>query len=375
MAYSAIGMLTFLLIAGLAIDISRLYLVGAELQNAADAAALSAASALNSGASGIREAVDRAVAPMNGYDFNKLNVTIAREDVRFAVNLSAFDGGGVGLSEAEAMANPANIRFVRVVITPKDVQVLFARVALGTDLVSLTRSAVAGQSVPLNILCSLVPLAVTQDDVTAAPLNINGSCPNQAVFTPGCTYTIRMPPGKTVSAGNYHILALSGRGGADVREGVALGSENCYRIGDLVDTKPGVTAGPVRQGMNTRFDEYTGALDPDEYPPDTNIKTGITYAQYASGLSIHRQAPSNPGVANRRLLLLPIVNLSEFGKGRDEVRIARFGVFFMQDKVANGNGGELRAEFVSNRVSFGDGGYDPGAGAPLLQATVPVLYR
>ncbi|MFN0088108.1 MAG: pilus assembly protein TadG-related protein [Blastocatellia bacterium] len=79
MAVAAIGMFSFLLIAGLAIDIGRLYLVGAELQNAADATAISAASSLNSGASGIQEAVNRAVAPMNNYEFLMLTDFVVGE--------------------------------------------------------------------------------------------------------------------------------------------------------------------------------------------------------------------------------------------------------------------------------------------------------
>ena len=47
MALSAIAMLSILLAAGLGVDISRFYLAKNELQNAADAAALAAASALN----------------------------------------------------------------------------------------------------------------------------------------------------------------------------------------------------------------------------------------------------------------------------------------------------------------------------------------
>jgi len=88
LAVSAIGMTAVLLAVGLAVDISHLYLVGTELQNAADAAALAGASALNAGSNGITMAADRAVATMNKYEFNGTGVTINREDVRFAVNLS-----------------------------------------------------------------------------------------------------------------------------------------------------------------------------------------------------------------------------------------------------------------------------------------------
>ena len=62
LATSAIGMLSVLLAVGLGLDISRLYLTKTELQNAADAAALAAVSALNGDPPGITKAVDLAVA-------------------------------------------------------------------------------------------------------------------------------------------------------------------------------------------------------------------------------------------------------------------------------------------------------------------------
>src|SRR5919205_4483110 len=85
LATSAIGMLSILLAVGLGIDISRFYLAKTELQNAADAAALAAVSALNTSPLGITKAVDRAVAAMNKYDFNKTGVTFSRSNVMFAV--------------------------------------------------------------------------------------------------------------------------------------------------------------------------------------------------------------------------------------------------------------------------------------------------
>src|SRR5688572_12183559 len=86
-ATSAIGMLAILLAVGLGIDISWLYLGKNELQNAADAAALAAVSALNTSALGITKAADRAVASMNKYDFNNTGVSFPRTNVTFANNL------------------------------------------------------------------------------------------------------------------------------------------------------------------------------------------------------------------------------------------------------------------------------------------------
>ena len=50
---TAISMLLLILMVGLCIDISRIYTVRAELQNAADAAALAAAKELDGGVLGI----------------------------------------------------------------------------------------------------------------------------------------------------------------------------------------------------------------------------------------------------------------------------------------------------------------------------------
>src|SRR5881227_3298182 len=122
---SAFGMLTFLLATGLCVDISHLYLVKTELQNAADAAALSAAASLNSDDGGITKATDIAVSSLNSYEFNKKGATVTRTDVRFAVNLRDFDSGA-DYSESGAKAVASRIRFVKVTVPAKPVNVFFA---------------------------------------------------------------------------------------------------------------------------------------------------------------------------------------------------------------------------------------------------------
>ena len=369
-------MLTFLLAAGLAIDISHLYVVDTELQNAADAAALAGARELNSGVGGIHAAVDRAVASMNNYEVNNKGVVIRRDDVRFAINLSEFDNGGTGRSESNAAAAPRNVRFIKVVTSPADVNMLFAHLALKTNIVSLTQTAVAGQSAGLNRLCNLAPLVPLQDDASGAPLDVNPECPNKTQFTPGCTYNIRLSPASGPSGGNYLVLALGGSQGGDVaRENMAIGTKTCYQIGDQVPTEPGMNAGPIRQGFNTRFDQYHANLDPIHYPPDTNIENGITYAQYTSGAETYQQPGSHQGVRYRRVVVFPIANVGDFDPGRNLIRIQKFGAFFLHEPVEVGNGGTLTAEFISERVVLGDSSYDPNGGPGIAQLTVPVLYR
>jgi len=361
LAMSALGMLSFLLVVGLGVDISHLYLAKNELQNASDAAALAGASGLNYHTTGITIATNRAVQAMNNYEFNKQGVVFPRANVRFAKNLADFDAG-TDMSEASAVA-PAvapNIRFVKVTTPQSPVKISFAAMVLGSNL-NLSAKAIAGMSAPLTEFAGYLPVTVVDDD-------------DLSTIKPGNLYTFRGGSQSSVSPGNYQVLAVDGSGGADDRIGLASGVRNVVGPGGYVDTKPGVTAGAVRQGVNTRFDDYGSQLDPGTYPPDTNIQEGITYQEYLNGSST--QAPSHEGVTGRRIVLIPIVKKSEFDGGRTTVQIDHFGAFFLQNKVAGGNGGEIQAEYIGIGVVVGNGTYDPtgvpNGGPPI---TKPVLYR
>lgn len=354
LATAALGMLALLLAVGLGVDISRFYLAKTELQNAADASALAAVSALNSSSAGITEATDRAVSAMNSHEFNKTGVVFPRSNVLFAVNLD-----GPYMSEAAAKASPANIRFVQVTTPQAAIGVTFAGAIIGKNK-NMSASATAGMSVAPNVFTNWIPLSVIDYDIP---------------MTPGNVYTIRSGPQNSVSEGNYQILAVAGSGASDARIGIASGVSIPAGPGGIfaVDTKPGVSSGPVRAGINSRFDDYSSQLDPVNYPPDTNIKENITYAQYRDGTAT--QAPSHTGVPGRRIVLIPIVKKDEFNQGRNEVRFDRFGAFFLRTKAGNGNGGDIEAEYIADRIVIGGGGYDPagGAGNPLL--AIPVLYK
>jgi Flp pilus assembly protein TadG len=370
MALSAVAMLSILLAAGLGVDISRFYLAKNELQNAADAAALAAASALNSSSSGISGAKARALQEMNKYNFNNANVVIQEVDVRFGVNL---EPEGSYVDYTTAYNTPGNIRFVKVTTPQLAIPVSFAAMVLGNSR-NLSATATAGLSVPLNTFCNFIPLSVIDYDVP---------------MVPGQTYTIRADTGGAPSPGNYQILAVAGPGGVDVGFGIGAGVDACASPGETynVDTKPGLTAGKVRTGLNARFDDYGGSqLDPVNEPPDTNVKEGITHDQYLDArdpnpLNTDYHSPtiynaaSHPGVDDRRIVLIPIVKLAQYDAGRGTVTFDRFGAFFLKTKASGGNGGELEAEFIDNRFAVGKGRYIPGGavGNPLL--ATPVLYK
>lgn len=352
LATSAIGMLAVLLAVGMGIDISRFYLTKTELQNAADAAALAGVSGLNGGSTGISTAADRAVVAMNNYNFNKTGVSFPRANVLFAVNL-----GGPYMSEGSAKVTPKNIRFVKVTTPAEPIGVSFASLVLGKTK-NLSATATAGFSVPLNVICPWLPAFVLDD-----PAN---------PIAPGQTYTFRLAPGNVVSPGNYQLLAPIQSGASGDREGMANGVNWCISVGTEIATKPGVSAGAIRQGINTRFDTYVSGLDPGKSPPDTNIAENITYAQYRDKTVF--KAPTHTGIDQRRVVFIPIASAPP-AQGRDSVVVSRFGVFFLQTSVGGGNGGDLRAEYITDTAFAGNSSYDPGAGAVNDKMAVPVLYR
>lgn len=372
LAMSALAMSALLLAVGLGVDISHFYLVKTELQNAADASALAAASAINSNPSGIVEGTSRAVKAMNNSEFNSNNVNFPRSNVMWAVNLN---GPYMSEDDAASPTQAPTIRFVKVTTPDTPVGVSFSAMVLGGTK-TLTAEATAGLSIPLNVTCNFIPLSVLIDnDLTQ--------------LVPGRTYTIRANTGGSPSPGNYQILAVAGRGGVDVEFGIGAGVDACGTAGQeyAVDTKPGITAGKVRKGINTRFDDYAGSqLDPLHYPPDTNVKENITWKDYSKYLGCGRPkaiacnsdyvtAPAHAGIDMRRVVLIPLVKVSEYDQGRDVVKFFRFGAFFLKTKAGGGSGGDIQAEYIEDRLAVGEGGYDPTgvAGDPLLAA--PVLYK
>jgi Flp pilus assembly protein TadG len=371
---STVAMLAVLLAVGLGVDISHFYLAKTELQNAADAAALAAASTINSTTTGIINGAWRATAVVNKYEFNKNTVQFSSSDaILWSANLDGPYIPTSAASDNEVVAK--TIRFVKVTTEQSPVSISFASVVLGNNK-NMSATATAGLSVPINTFCGFIPLAVliANDDDQLEPFE---------------EYTIRAPAGSGVSPGDYQILSIIGPGGNDVGMGIGSGVDACLKVGETykVDCKPGLTAGKVRTGLNSRFDDYGGSqLDPTAEPPDTNIKEGISWTDYnkkvCCGQPEHPACntaeltpPSHPGVERRREVLIPLVKISEFDQGRCEVRFTRFGNFFLKTKPPNGGGGDMKAEYIANKQATGKGTWDPNGGVGDPSLAVPVLYR
>ncbi len=447
LAYTVLSVLFLFFAVGLGVDLSHLYLAKTELQNTADASALAAASALKDpGPARITTAVDRAISVMNNnkYNFDNRNyvdvmsLAAQRALVRFAVNLSEFDTGN-GVSEAEAFANPDDIRFVRVTTPTVPISIFFSVPILGVSQ-GLNARAVSGLSVAGNLSVCIAPLSAvscTPGDVNCSlcdpgdPLYPNctwskywgncggsdphgiqtvpvkgpddpdgdGQCDPKREFCKRCTYNIRSEGQNQQGpmAGNFQILRCAGNGADAVRQALAAYATNCDcgRVSpqDEVETQTGVVAGAVRQGLNVRFDVYEGGLSYGlTMPPDSNIEQGIstgsgsnevwpgiTYQQYQgeSNPVIPPTAPANghTGIANRRVLVIPIIPMSEFTDetGNQTVRIGSLAGFFMRAQVSGGTGGDIQVEYIADDI-IGVIGYDPNDNN-ITNIVTPVLYR
>ena len=227
----------------------------------------------------------------------------------------------------------------------------------------------------------------------------NGLCDPKKEFCKSCTYNIRSGPqnGQGPSAGNFQVLRCAGNGANAVKEALAAyGTDcSCGRVspGDEVETQTGELAGAVRAGLNVRFDVYGNGLQYSaDLPPDTNIAQGtstgngnnqvwegISYAQYQGTgtptVTPVRPATGHTGVANRRVLIIPIIPISEFTDetGNQTVRLSRLAGFFMRSQVSDGTGGDIQVEYIGDDVN-GIIGFDPNDNN-ITNIVTPVLYR
>ena len=432
LAYTVISVLFLFLAVGLGADLSHLYMVRNELQNAADAAALAGASALLLPQDQrIPTSMQRTLDTLNknNYNFNsqEFEEAMPRAEqgslVSFAVNLNDDP-----YMSAEAAAGNSNIRFVKVVTPPVNVNIFFSIPILGFSR-TMTATATAGLSRPNNVFCNFVPIAVVEgafggglgwqdtngDGVKdyATDCNIpdgapapgsEGACKPAEQFCAGCKYKMVAGPGawEDTSPGNYQALD-AGAGASDLKLAIAGGASTCLTTSDnaefISETEPGRMTGPIQKGLNTRFDVYQafggggsvtigGVTKPVEewFPPDVNIYEnapsnkndpypGIDHEVYddADPGETTWEDPKHTGRTQRREITMPIIHFSEFQAGRDTVKFTKFGKFFLNRRVGGiPSSPEIWVEYMS--PAMGAGGFAPGAG-PAAPIVVPVLYR
>jgi len=365
LATSALSMVSLLLAAGLAIDVSHFYTAKSELQNAADAAALGAASQLNSTSGGIKMAVAQATTALNQYDFRK-SLTITSSNVTFANNLN-----GTYVDQATAIAAPMGVRFVKVTLSPQPVNTTFSALVLGNSL-NISASATAGLSVGLTMNKFYTAYAFIES--AASPL------------VQGGTYILDPKAGTSTSPNSYRVL--DGPDGSLITTGQihAYGySEGTYTAADLPATSPGpaYTANSMCRyaqiGVNTRFGDYTNhnSTTYADQPPDTITAQNISYTEYTNrqGNGVVEPIAGIPAashVKNRRIMTLPIALNTDYDGGARRITADRLAAFFIKKKV--GTSCQLEVEYIGGARTVAVGTYTPGD-TQMPDLSIPVLYK
>jgi Flp pilus assembly protein TadG len=348
LAMSAISMLAMLLATGLAVDVSHFYTAKAELQNAADAAALAAASQINSTSGGIKLAVTEGTKALNTYDF-KTNVNITSADITFATNLN-----GSYVDKDTAIANPTSVRFVKVTIPPKPVGVSFASMVLGPTQ-NIPASATAGLSVGLTMnkfyTAYIFVESAAAPIVKGNPASLAAKAQNDA--SPTSYRVLAGPDGDLILTGPIHAYGYIG---------------STYNIANLPASE---MCRYAKIGMNTRFGDYSvhpSANSTDE-PPDTITQENITYLQYRD---MQGNGQETAGVRNRRIITVPIAMNTTYNTGNRTAVSNRLAAFFVKKKV--GADCKLDVEYIGAPLAVPDGTYAPG-GQQMSELAIPVLYK
>ncbi|HEY0685464.1 MAG TPA: Tad domain-containing protein [Steroidobacter sp.] len=395
----AIAMSALILMAGLALDSGHAFLNKTRLQNTVDAAALAAAKTLDD-TGNTQLATDEALQAFGnnasatgnhelGSAYGSGNGSI-QVTVEYSATLPPFTPGA------------ANGPYVRVRATGFVMPAWLVRVG-GIFQKTVAAAAVAGPRT-LNsgsTVCNVAPMMVCGDPAAGAGGHW-GYEPNAPEVLKKST-----PGGQSgVGPGNFQLIQLGGPGAAIVRENMAGSYSACLAGGTTIQTQTGNEAGPVAQGLNTRFGQYTGPMNGAQstYPPDVIVDAQSPalsavesvpgdptqgYDVYQGSDHITAETVSqlydyqdymrdlqNPGTYDyqpvseggigafeRRVLAVPVGDCTGTTNGQGSVSLLGFACFFLlQPAQQQGNDSFVYGQFVTDCSVTGTAGNNPVAG-------------
>jgi Putative Flp pilus-assembly TadE/G-like len=363
MVLVTVAMLALIAVAGLAIDTAHVLLNKSRLQSALDAAALAAAKVLDQTGG------------------NTASATIAANSV-FGLNVAAYPelqnavSGGLSMTTQYSStlipftAGTTPAKFVRAAITGFSTSMSLVSV-LGFTSLNVAGSAVAGPSAPLQQVCNIVPILMCGSAAAGGPLY--GYSVNQVLGLSQVPGNINSST--SLGPGNFNLLSIGGTGGSVVRTNFAGSYSACASVGNTVTTETGVAAGPVAQGVNTRFNQYGGGLSAVNYPPDVinntahqtsltgttalGIHQGSTLVTNASQISFNwanynalelsgpydtQPLPTGTGEFRRREVAVPIGDCSVQANGKTSLPVLGFACLFLLQPLPNSGQQNLYAQ-------------------------------
>jgi Flp pilus assembly protein TadG len=322
------GLVVFLGLVGLSVDVGMMVFTRTDLQKAADAAAFAASQDLpNTGA-----------AQTTAEDYVALN---AGADASTVVTFKQ-----VGISVDTV-----------TVETGKRVDFHFLRV-LGMDGTDVDAKATV-QVASYAGGNGLVPFGLVASNDSNSSL-LQNSCfkgweNGEPTFKQNMACTMKYGAG-TNSGGDFGALSLDNSGGSQYRDNIGKGSSTVYRRNDKVPSETGNMNGPTRQGIDDRL-----AL-PRPSGCQTDVKTEVLeYSTNAAGetvVSVREECKHHP-----RIILIPVVD-----KINNPQLSTILGFAFMWLESTSNQGGQATVigEFVQFVTEIPGGVYEGNNGGSTI---------
>jgi len=317
LVWFALFLMMFLFFMALGIDMAKLAGAKTQLQNAADAAALAAASAVDP----LSGQINHSLAFVRARETAQLNDAFIKSPEPVIIEMSDV----VMLSQNRVQVTARRVGATSVVTQMASV--------LGLPSLSVTAVAVAQPDTARGVQC-IVPIGV----------NLR---PGES-FTPGCgnLYTLKMGPGSG-QRGNYGFLALRDcpespchQGSTNPHQLACLISNGwcCgMDVGQTIPVAPG-NKGPAIDGVGSLFDS------------DTDRREGICSQNYSGN--------------GKRMITGPTV--SAFSNGASApVTVQGFATFFLRNKPSKTDG-TITGEFTYATTAGLPGGHSSSGGVSYV---------
>jgi len=266
----AISLVVLVGVLGIVVDLGHLYVAKSQLQNAADAAALSGAKELNGNLAGVNNAVAKAIeaAHKNTFELHGQAVVITNANIRVGTCPDA--GCMVPVTSITSDALAADKTFLEVNTGAQALNTWFIQV-LGEHMgMNALADAVAGKYV-----VDITPIAICRI--------ANSGTTNELGYERGLTY--KVSDSNPIGAGTMYWIDPESNtpGTCTVTSANATRPYLCTGktgfvpvVGQTVNTNTGISVSQM-ESLDSRFDSYgsQGKCDPATAPPDSNVKEFI----------------------------------------------------------------------------------------------------
>lgn len=384
---SLVALLAFL---GVVLDLGRLLIVKTELQNAADACALSAAYELDGNASALTRAENAGITigTRNSMVFQSTPVSITAADISFSPVLSGPGGSNSVYLTQAAGAVAATAKYAMCTLT---------RAGLPMTLMAMMGSG------PQNVSAQAVATMAPSQSSCAIPLGVcsQGSGPSFGL-TPGQWISGRFDAGGGLTGSFNWIDFTPPGGGSSELAALLTGQGSCAIQSGQNVGETGLLGNAAARAWNSRFGLYQGPTSITNAPPDFtgyaytpstwvaqanalpdfldiervahatyqgDAATGLTLGGYRSASSAQLAASG----ASRRLSVAPIIDCSGFATSQT-VPITGYACVLMLHPIASPSD-VVRMEYVGRADEPGSPCLTNGLAGGSFGPKVPVLVQ